>query len=259
MAKAAATLLVESYRDLFGLFACSGFIFTDESRLRPDSFVTQRIAHGAAAIKMNRADRLNLGNLQIVRDWGWAEDYVECMARMLQQDEPRDYVVATGVASSLESFVDRVFRRFTTPIPKESGVTMDTKPRANAFDADKAIAAIEKLVGDAKRPVALHEPQFAGREWEYVKETSDTGWVSSVGKYVDELKLDTPDEAVRDAFLETCHARGLLCRPVWKGMHHCRCIAIARVPILPTPTRWKRRSSICHRLPFCARKQEADF
>jgi GDPmannose 4,6-dehydratase len=112
VAKAAATLLVESYRDLFGLFACSGFMFNHESPLRPDSFVTQRIAHGAAAIKMKRADRLELGNLQVVRDWGWAEDYVECMARMLQQDEPRDYVVATGVASSLESFVDRVFGRF---------------------------------------------------------------------------------------------------------------------------------------------------
>jgi GDPmannose 4,6-dehydratase len=112
VAKAAATLLVESYRDLFGLFACSGFMFNHESPLRPESFVTQRIAHGAAAIKMKRADRLSLGNLQIVRDWGWAEDYVECMARMLQQDEPRDYVVATGVASSLESFVDRVFCRF---------------------------------------------------------------------------------------------------------------------------------------------------
>ena len=112
VAKAAATLLVKSYRDLFGLFVCSGFMFNHESPLRPDSFVTQRIVHGAAAIKLNRADRLTLGNLKIVRDWGWAEDYVECMARMLEQDEPHDYVVATGVASSLESFVDRVFSRF---------------------------------------------------------------------------------------------------------------------------------------------------
>lgn len=76
----------------------------------------------------------------------------------------------------------------TVPRPKESGVTTDTKPRANAFDAEKAIAAIERVVGDAPRPVALHEPQFAGREWEYVKETLDTGWVSSVGKYVNEFE-----------------------------------------------------------------------
>jgi GDPmannose 4,6-dehydratase len=110
-AKAAATQLVKSYRDAFKLFACSGFMFNHESVLRPDRFVTQRIAQGAAAIKLKHAGQLRLGNLQIVRDWGWAADYVECMARMLRQDEPRDTVVATGVAVSLEFFVERVFSR----------------------------------------------------------------------------------------------------------------------------------------------------
>jgi len=110
-AKAAATLLVKSYRDVFGLFACSAFLFNHESLLRPEGFVPQRIAQGAAAIKTGRARQLKLGNLQIVRDWGWAPDYVECMSTMLRQDEPRDYVVATGVGTSLESFVERVFSR----------------------------------------------------------------------------------------------------------------------------------------------------
>src|SRR5688500_9247178 len=111
-AKAASTLLVKSYREVFGLFACSAFLFNHESLLRPDSFVAQRIAQGAAAIKTKRAAQLKLGNLQIVRDWGWAPDYVECMWKMLRQQEPRDYVIATGVATSLESFVERVFSRF---------------------------------------------------------------------------------------------------------------------------------------------------
>jgi GDPmannose 4,6-dehydratase len=111
-AKAAATLLVKSYRDAFGLFACSAFLFNHESLLRPERFVTQRIAQGAAAIKTGRAAELKLGNLKVVRDWGWAPDYVECMRKMLQQDRPRDYVVATGVGASLEEFVERVFRRF---------------------------------------------------------------------------------------------------------------------------------------------------
>jgi GDPmannose 4,6-dehydratase len=110
-AKAAATLLVKSYRDVFGLFACSGFLFNHESLLRPASFVTQRIAQGAAAVKTKRARELRLGNLQVVRDWGWAPDHVECMAKMLQADEPRDTIVATGVATSLEAFVARVFSR----------------------------------------------------------------------------------------------------------------------------------------------------
>jgi GDPmannose 4,6-dehydratase len=111
VAKAAATLLVRNYRDVFGLFACSGFLFNHESLLRPESFVAQRIAQGAAAIKLQRADQLKLGNLQVVRDWGWAADYVTCMARMLQQDEPRDAIIATGVATSLEQFVARAFER----------------------------------------------------------------------------------------------------------------------------------------------------
>ena len=110
-AKAAATVLVKSYRGAYGLFACSGFLFNHESLLRPESFVAQRIAQGAAAIRTKRAARLKLGNLQIVRDWGWAPDYVECMARMLRQEEPRDTVVATGVATSLEQFVAQVFSR----------------------------------------------------------------------------------------------------------------------------------------------------
>jgi GDPmannose 4,6-dehydratase len=111
-AKASASLLVKSYRDAFGLFACSAFLFNHESLLRPERFVTQRIAQGAAAIKTRRATELRLGNLNVVRDWGWAPDYVECMHKMLQQDRPRDYVVATGVGASLEQFVERVFRRF---------------------------------------------------------------------------------------------------------------------------------------------------
>lgn len=110
-AKASATLIVKNYRDVFGLFACSGFLFNHESLLRPVSFVAQRVAHGAAAIKLRRAHELRLGNLEIIRDWGWAPDYVGCMARMLQHDQPLDTVIATGVATSLQSYVERVFSR----------------------------------------------------------------------------------------------------------------------------------------------------
>lgn len=110
-AKAAAHVLVKSYRDIYGVFACSAFLFSHESELRPPTFVSRRIADGAAAIKLKRAERLTLGNLRIVRDWGWAADYVDCMARIVRQKEPRDFVVATGVASSLQSFVARIFAR----------------------------------------------------------------------------------------------------------------------------------------------------
>ena len=111
-AKASATLLVKSYRDVFGLFACSGLMFNHESPLRPQNFVAQRIVHGAIDIAHRGRERLTLGNLSIVRDWGWAPDFVGCMWAMLQQDKPRDFVVATGIGTSLEDFADHVFRRF---------------------------------------------------------------------------------------------------------------------------------------------------
>ncbi len=257
-AKAAATLLVKSYRDVFGLFACSGFMFNHESPLRPQNFVAQRIVHGAIDIAQGRRERLTLGNLSIVRDWGWAPDFVGCMWAMLQQDKPRDFVVATGIGTSLEDFVDHVFRRFklnwkervdiddslmrpneiarsvgnpaqaqavlgwraqvrmpeladrldrcracrgglTPPITRgasvaafqtASSVAPQSNMRPDDFDAERAIAAIESVVGDAPRPVPLHEPRFAGKEWDYVKETIDTGWVSSVGAYVDKFEKD---------------------------------------------------------------------
>lgn len=110
-AKAAAHLLTKSYRDTFGVFACSAFLFSHESELRPPTFVSRRIADAAAAIKLKRAERLTLGNLQIVRDWGWSADYVDCMVRMVRQKDPQDFVVATGNASSLQSFIARVFAR----------------------------------------------------------------------------------------------------------------------------------------------------
>jgi GDPmannose 4,6-dehydratase len=110
-AKAAAIHLVESYRRSFGLFACTGIMFNHESPLRPESFVTQRVVRGAIAIAQKRSGPLVLGNIEIVRDWGWAPDFVESMWLMLQQNEPEDFVIATGIATSLEAFVDRVFQR----------------------------------------------------------------------------------------------------------------------------------------------------
>ena len=109
VAKAAAASLVANYRGVYGVYACSGLLFNHESELRPEDFIVQRIARGAVAIARGRADTLTLGNLDIVRDFGWAADYVDCMARMLEQAEPRDHVVATGIPTSLEGLVDAVF------------------------------------------------------------------------------------------------------------------------------------------------------
>jgi GDPmannose 4,6-dehydratase len=110
VAKAAAISLVANYRESYGLFACSGLLFNHESPLRPSRFVTRKITAVAARTGAGRRTRLVLGKLSTRRDWGWAPDYVEAMWRMLQREQPDDFVVASGVAHSLEEFVAAAFR-----------------------------------------------------------------------------------------------------------------------------------------------------
>jgi GDPmannose 4,6-dehydratase len=109
VAKAAAISLVTNYRESHGLFACSGLLFNHESPLRPSRFVTRKITAAAARIGTGSRERLALGNLSIRRDWGWAPEYVEAMWKMLQCEQPEDFVVASGVAHSLEEFVATAF------------------------------------------------------------------------------------------------------------------------------------------------------
>jgi GDPmannose 4,6-dehydratase len=109
VAKAAAISLVANYRESYGLFACSGILFNHESPLRPSRSVTRKITAAAARLGAGSRGRLALGNLSIHRDWGWAPHYVEAMWRMLQCDQPDDFVVASGVAHSLEEFVATAF------------------------------------------------------------------------------------------------------------------------------------------------------
>ena len=110
MAKAAAFWQVANYREAYGLYACSGILFNHESALRPERFVTQKIVHGACRIAAGRQKSLKLGNLSVQRDWGWAPEYVEAMWRMLQQERPEDFVIATGETNRLEDFVAEAFR-----------------------------------------------------------------------------------------------------------------------------------------------------
>jgi len=109
VAKAAAFWEVANYREAYGLFACSGILFNHESPLRPERFVTQKIVATACRIAQGSNEKLYLGNMSIQRDWGWAQEYVEAMYLMLQQDQPDDYVIATGESTSLEDFVAAAF------------------------------------------------------------------------------------------------------------------------------------------------------
>ena len=98
-----------NYREAYGMFCCNGILFNHESPRRGETFVTRKITRAATRIKEGLQQRLYLGNLEARRDWGFAGDYVEAMWRMLQQDEPQDYVIATGQTHSVREFLDEVF------------------------------------------------------------------------------------------------------------------------------------------------------
>jgi GDPmannose 4,6-dehydratase len=111
VAKAAVFRHTDTHRQAYGMFACTGILFNHESRLRPEYFVTQKIVNTACRIAEGTCKVLSLGNTSIIRDWGWAPEYVEAMWLMLQQPEPEDYIIATGTSISLEDFADAVFTR----------------------------------------------------------------------------------------------------------------------------------------------------
>jgi GDPmannose 4,6-dehydratase len=109
VAKLYAHWMTVNYRESFGLYACSGILFNHESPLRGIEFVTRKVTDGVARIKLGLADRLQLGNLEARRDWGHAKDYVRAMWLMLQQDQPDDYVVATGRTVAIRDMVSAAF------------------------------------------------------------------------------------------------------------------------------------------------------
>jgi GDPmannose 4,6-dehydratase len=109
VAKASAYWQVATYREAYGMFACTGILANHESPLRPKRFVTQKIIDGVRAIKACRQTTIQLGNLDIWRDWGWAPDYVRAMVLMLQADQPGDYLIASGTTTSLRQFAQAAF------------------------------------------------------------------------------------------------------------------------------------------------------
>lgn len=103
--------IVKEYREAYGMFCCSGILFNHESERRGETFVTRKITLAAARIAQGKQDRLYLGNLSSLRDWGYARDYVECMWLILQHSRPEDFVIATGEQHSVREFATLAFRR----------------------------------------------------------------------------------------------------------------------------------------------------
>jgi GDPmannose 4,6-dehydratase len=147
VAKTSAYWLVNNYRDAYGLFACTGILFNHESPLRPERFVTQKIIRAVKRIAQGSNEKLKLGRLDIARDWGWAPEYVEAMWLMLQQDQPRDFVIATGTTITLEEFVKTAFEQanlnWKDHVIQDQGLFRPTDLAIGRADPSKA----QKLLG----------------------------------------------------------------------------------------------------------------
>lgn len=155
VAKATAFWEVANYREAYGLYACSGILFNHDSPLRPERFVTQKIVASACRIAAGKQDKLHLGNIDIQRDWGWAEDYVEAMYLMLQQSQPDDYVIATGESYKLAEFIEIAFRQVN--LDWQDYVISDKelcRPTDIAISRGKPQKAWEKLGWVAKHKIA---------------------------------------------------------------------------------------------------------
>jgi GDPmannose 4,6-dehydratase len=157
-AKAYAYYITVNYRESYGLYACNGILFNHESPRRGETFVTRKITHAAARIKMGLQSRLYLGNLDAKRDWGYAGDYVELMWRMLQQSEPEDYVIASGETHSVREFAEKAFTRLGMPLEwqgagvHEKGI--DTKTGKIVIEIDAKYfrpAEVDLLLGDPSK------------------------------------------------------------------------------------------------------------
>ena len=169
VAKLYAFWIVKNYREAYKIFACNGILFNHESPLRGETFVTRKITRAAVKIHLGLQEKLYLGNINAKRDWGHAKDYVEGMWKMLQQDKPEDYVLATGKTSTIREFCELAFKELNIEIKwKGSGANEVGTDRLSG----KEIIAIDSnyyrptevdlLVGDAtKAKKLLHwEPKY---------------------------------------------------------------------------------------------------
>jgi GDPmannose 4,6-dehydratase len=143
VAKAASFWEVANYREAYNLFACTGILFNHESSLRPSHYVSRKVVQAAIAIANGSAQRLKLGELNTIRDWGWAAEYVEAMWMMLQMSNPDDYIIATGQSHSLEEFVSACFAHFGLDWRKyvdiDPGLFRRTDIKASYANPEKAI------------------------------------------------------------------------------------------------------------------------
>ncbi len=167
VAKLYAYWITVNYREAYGMYACNGILFNHESPLRGETFVTRKITRAVAAIVKGKQEKLYLGNLDAKRDWGHAKDYVDAMWRILQQDKPEDFVIATGITTTVRDFIRLSFAEvgieldFSGEGVNEIGTVKSCDNPAYALPVGKNVVAVdpeyfrptevELLIGDATK------------------------------------------------------------------------------------------------------------
>ena len=177
-----------NYREAYGMFACNGILFNHESPVRGETFVTRKITRGLARVKLGLQDCLYLGNLDAQRDWGHARDYVEMQWLMLQQDQPEDFVIASGVQYSVRKFVEAAASQLGMDIRwegfglEERGYAKDGRPIVAVDPRYFRPAEVDSLLGDA------------------TKARIKLGWAPRIGfeQLVEEMVREDFDSAQRD-------------------------------------------------------------
>jgi len=193
VAKMYAYWITVNYREAYGMFACNGILFNHESPLRGETFVTRKITRAVARISLGLQEKLYMGNIDSLRDWGHARDYVEAMYLMLQQDKPEDFVIATGEQHSVREFIERSFDKVGIAVEWKGG-GVDTK----GLDAKSGKVLVEidpKYFRPTEVETLLGDP---------TKAKTKLGWKLQVTfeQLIDEMMAADLDEAKRDAMIK---------------------------------------------------------
>ena len=184
--------IVKEYREAYNMYCCSGILFNHESERRGETFVTRKITLAAARISQGVQDCLYLGNMDSLRDWGYAKDYVECMWLILQQDKPEDFVIATGVQHSVREFTDLAFRHAGIQL-EFKGEGLNEVGIVKSIDDSKLSTLNSKLkVGDVVVRVSpdFYRPTDVVNLWgDPTKAKAKLGWNPNKTTFAELVKL----------------------------------------------------------------------
>ena len=193
--------IVKEYREAYNMYCCSGILFNHESERRGETFVTRKITLAAARIKQGKQDKLYLGNLGSLRDWGYAKDYVECMWLILQQPKPEDFVIATGVQHSVREFCYHAFKHVGIEL-EFVGEGADEKGIIKSLDPEFSIINSQLSIGDVLIEVSpdFYRPTDVVNLWgDPTKAKAKLGWNPNKTSFEELVKIMVDNDMAKVA------------------------------------------------------------